>query len=93
MAAIEDVARQCAEWDPNPETRDATLRMISSGSRAELEKHFGARLEFGTAGLRGPMGPGYNCMSDVLVMQAAQVRDSLSRAQVLPAQGRRSREA
>ena len=30
------------------------------------------RLKFGTAGLRGAMGAGYNCMNDLVVLQTSQ---------------------
>ena len=39
---------------------------------ASLAASFGSPLEFGTAGLRGPMGAGSACMNEVTVMQAAQ---------------------
>ena len=39
---------------------------------ASLSASFSASLEFGTAGLRGPMGAGSACMNEVTVMQAAQ---------------------
>lgn len=67
-----DVARQSAEWDPNPETTAQTLALIEAGNEAEIQKLFGSRLEFGTAGLRGVMGPGPNAMNDLTVIQAAQ---------------------
>ncbi len=74
MEAIVALARQWVDWDPNPETRAQTVEMIERADEAELTRHFGSRLEFGTAGLRGPMGPGPNCMSDLTVLQAAQAR-------------------
>jgi hypothetical protein len=71
--AIIALAQQWVNWDPNPETKAQTVAMLERGNAAELTLHFGSRLEFGTAGLRGPMGPGPNCMSDLCVIQAAQV--------------------
>ena len=74
MATPLDIAKQSAEWDTNAETRAQTLEIIASGDADQLQKLFGSRLEFGTAGLRGVMGPGPNAMNDLTVIQAAQVR-------------------
>jgi phosphomannomutase len=37
-----------------------------------LQSLLGKRMAFGTAGLRGPMGPGYAQMNNLVVMQTAQ---------------------
>ncbi len=42
-----------------------------AGALAELESAFAGPLEFGTAGLRGPLGPGPARMNRVVVSQAA----------------------
>ncbi|MFC4910604.1 phospho-sugar mutase [Actinomadura gamaensis] len=60
------------EWlaqDPDPETR-AELTALLDDEDA-LRDRFGARLEFGTAGLRGELGAGPNRMNRVTVMRAA----------------------
>lgn len=38
----------------------------------ELERLFGHRLTFGTAGIRGKMGPGYSQMNDLVIIQTSQ---------------------
>lgn len=73
MSSPREVALLCSQWDPNPETKAQTLSILEANDEAELGRLFGARLEFGTAGLRGPMGPGPNAMNDLTVIQAAQV--------------------
>lgn len=70
-------AREWLAQDPDGETR-AELREIieraeagDADALADLEDRFGARLQFGTAGLRGALGAGSNRMNRVLVAQAA----------------------
>ena len=57
--------------DPDPETRAELAALIAAEDEAELQSRFGARLAFGTAGLRGELGAGPNRMNRVLVAQAA----------------------
>lgn len=75
-----DVVQAASAWiadDPDPETRaelQAILDEAVTGSLpavAELHARFDARLEFGTAGLRGQIAAGPNRMNRVLVGQAA----------------------
>jgi phosphomannomutase len=71
------VARAWLEQDPDNETRDELAGLIrdagagSDTALADLEDRFAARLEFGTAGLRGALGAGPNRINRVLVIQAA----------------------
>ena len=62
-------AGEWLEQDPDPETR-AELRALLDDPEA-LAERFGAKLEFGTAGLRGELGAGPNRMNRVTVMRAA----------------------
>ncbi len=62
-------AEQWLDQDPDPDTR-AELRAILDDPEA-LKDRFGAKLEFGTAGLRGELGAGPNRMNRVTVMRAA----------------------
>lgn len=70
-------ARAWLRQDPDHETRDELAGIITragSGDEsaiADLDDRFGARLAFGTAGLRGALGAGSNRMNRVLVAQAA----------------------
>ncbi|MDP9846607.1 phospho-sugar mutase [Streptosporangium lutulentum] len=57
--------------DPDPETRAELTALLESGDDEALRERFGARLEFGTAGLRGELGAGPNRMNRVTVMRAA----------------------
>ncbi|MEV4296138.1 phospho-sugar mutase [Microbispora rosea] len=69
-----DFVRLAQEWrdqDPDPETRAELDALLEHGDPAALEDRFGAKLEFGTAGLRGALGAGPNRMNRVTVMRAA----------------------
>ena len=68
-----DLHEQAQAWlaqDPDPATRHELQALIENNSD-ELIDCFSARLQFGTAGLRGKLGPGPNRMNRVVVMQAA----------------------
>ena len=76
-APILDAARAWWAQDPDGVTRDELAALIEAAeggdaaASADLDDRFGARLEFGTAGLRGRLGAGSNRMNRVLVSQAA----------------------
>jgi phosphomannomutase len=73
MESYREQARDWLAQDPDPETRtelSALLADETGGSRG-LADRFGAKLEFGTAGLRGELGAGPNRMNRVTVMRAA----------------------
>ncbi len=69
-----ELLAQAKAWraqDPDPETRAELAALIAAENEPELQSRFGARLAFGTAGLRGELGAGPNRMNRVLVAQAA----------------------
>uniref|UniRef100_A0A2I3GTE3 Phosphoglucomutase 2 n=1 Tax=Nomascus leucogenys TaxID=61853 RepID=A0A2I3GTE3_NOMLE len=63
---------QWLRWDKNSLTLEAVKRLIAEGNKEELRKCFGARMEFGTAGLRAAMGPGISRMNDLTIIQTTQ---------------------
>jgi phosphomannomutase len=68
--ALEALKTKALSWaadDPDPETAAAARALVAQGDAAVLADHFGTRLEFGTAGLRGALGPGPNRMNSALV--------------------------
>ena len=67
---LHDMARAWLDPDPDPATRSELERLIETND-AELADCFAGRLHFGTAGLRGPLGPGPNRMNRVVVLQSA----------------------
>jgi phosphomannomutase len=73
-------ARAWRDDDPDPGDRAELDQLIAAGDVDELRDRFAARLEFGTAGLRGAMGAGPNRMNRAVVIRAtaglaAYVRD------------------
>ncbi|GAA2817825.1 phospho-sugar mutase [Nonomuraea rubra] len=70
MTLIE-TARAWLAQDPDPDTRAELSALIEAEDLPALEDRFGAKLEFGTAGLRGELGAGPNRMNRVTVMRAA----------------------
>ncbi len=62
------------EWildDPDQETAQQLKDMLANEDYEQLEKHFAGFLQFGTAGLRGPIGPGPSCMNRAVVGRTA----------------------
>ncbi|SEG99506.1 phosphomannomutase [Nonomuraea solani] len=70
MSLLQEARRWLAQ-DPDPDTRAELSALIEREDLAALEERFGAKLEFGTAGLRGELGAGPNRMNRVTVMRAA----------------------
>ena len=58
--------------EADKEVRRLTSLAIERGDLTVLKKLFMTRMEFGTAGLRGKMGPGYNQMNDLVIVQTGQ---------------------
>ncbi|XP_073502309.1 phosphopentomutase isoform X2 [Phyllobates terribilis] len=70
--ALDSAAATWLTWDKNPKTSEQVKKLVSDGNKEELEKCFGSRMEFGTAGLRAAMGPGVSHMNDLTIIQTTQ---------------------
>ena len=75
--ALLDIARAWLAEDPDPATAaelSALIEKAEAGdadAAAELADAFDGTLQFGTAGLRGRLGPGSNRMNRIVVARAA----------------------
>ena len=59
------------EDDPDPVTALRLQKLLDSGDEATLRTYFNGFLQFGTAGLRGPNGPGPSSMNRAVVGRTA----------------------
>ncbi|XP_072748224.1 phosphopentomutase isoform X4 [Anoplolepis gracilipes] len=60
------------QWNKDPKAKDEIFEYLNNGHIKILSNLFLKRLEFGTAGLRGRMGPGYSQMNDLVIVQTGQ---------------------
>jgi phosphomannomutase len=71
----DDLRAAAARWiagDPDPETRAQLQRLIDAGDDAVLREHVGGTLTFGTAGIRGIVGPGPLRMNRAVVIRTTR---------------------
>ena len=70
----ESLRAEVEEWielDPDPVTAAILQGWLADGDEAQLRASFAGFLEFGTAGLRGPIGPGPSRMNRAVVARTA----------------------
>ncbi len=69
-----DLIQEVTEWikhDPDPNTAKQLQQWLDQNNLEKLTAAFNGFLQFGTAGLRGPIGPGPSCMNRAVVSRAA----------------------
>ena len=59
------------EHDPDPVTREHLVTLLNRSDAPAIENLFSSRIQFGTAGLRGRLGPGPNRMNQLTVRRLA----------------------
>ena len=59
------------EDDPDPLTANHLRELLAADNYNQLRKYFSGFLQFGTAGLRGPIGPGPSSMNRAVVGRTA----------------------
>lgn len=75
MSDTIDLTAQAEAWiagDPDTETAAELRGLLDAGDEAELTERLGAKLEFGTAGLRGIVGAGPNRMNRAVVIRTTR---------------------
>jgi phosphoglucomutase len=73
---VEDQIRQLCdeylEYEEHPDFLNELKRLVAQGDDASLRDRFYTQLAFGTGGLRGRIGAGYNRMNPYVVSRATQ---------------------
>ena len=64
-------AQEWLEHDPDPETRNEINELLEKEKKEKIKELFNSHLSFGTARLRGSLGPGPNRMNRVTVRRLA----------------------
>jgi phosphomannomutase len=70
----DQLKNEVLDWidnDPDAKTANQLTQWLKEENKSELERCFAGFLQFGTAGLRGPMGPGPSCMNRAVVSRTA----------------------
>jgi len=70
-AALRTEVENWINDDPDPVTARQLRELLSADDEIQLRTFFSGFLQFGTAGLRGPVGPGPSCMNRAVVGRAA----------------------
>jgi phosphomannomutase len=70
-AALKQEVESWIADDPDPATAQELVDLLAREDETTLRKYFSGFLQFGTAGLRGPIGPGPSCMNRAVVGRAA----------------------
>ncbi|XP_017260750.2 glucose 1,6-bisphosphate synthase [Kryptolebias marmoratus] len=69
---LDKAVHQWLTWDRNPWTRAQVDSLVAAGRLDDLRSRLCNSLSFGTAGLRAPMGAGFNRINDLTVIQSTQ---------------------
>ena len=72
---INEITKRAKEYiarEKDPHFRKEVEELLAKGDNKELEDRFYQNLEFGTGGLRGVIGGGYNRMNTLVVKSATQ---------------------
>jgi phosphomannomutase len=91
MSTHDPLQAQTLEWiedDPDPACQAELRQLLASARWGDLQERFSALLQFGTAGLRGPIGAGPARMNRAVVARATAALCKHVRARVERAEQR-----
>ncbi|PBC27809.1 Glucose 1,6-bisphosphate synthase [Apis cerana cerana] len=69
---LDNKINEWLKWNKDVIHEHKVQELILNNNNKVLSSLFLKRLEFGTAGLRGRMGPGYNQINDLVIIQTGQ---------------------
>ena len=69
---LRDLTRRWIAGDPDPDTRKSLQALVEANDEEELAKAMGEPLTFGTAGIRGEVGPGSGRMNRATVIRTTR---------------------
>ena len=72
MSDLLERAQAWIEGDPDPVTRGELQNLVDTGDDDALDRAMGGSLTFGTAGIRGEVGPGSNRMNRAVVIRTTR---------------------
>lgn len=72
QAILRQKAEDYIAWEQHPAFRDEVRILLDKGDWAELEERFYTELSFGTGGIRGIMGGGFNRMNPYVIQRASE---------------------
>ena len=84
---LEASVRAWMAADPDPATREETQALLDLGDQPGLADRFGTQLQFGTAGMRGALGPGPNRMNRAQVRRISAALADVLASDDVPGRG------
>ncbi|KAM9853324.1 glucose 1,6-bisphosphate synthase [Aulostomus maculatus] len=69
---LDEAVQRWLTWDKNRRTRAQVESLLAAGDHEDLKSRLSSRMSFGTAGLRAPMGAGFNRINDLTIIQSTQ---------------------
>ncbi|MEE2757162.1 MAG: phospho-sugar mutase [Myxococcota bacterium] len=79
---IHKVAQDWVDQDPDIDSKAEGQALIDANDEEALMSHFGRSLSFGTAGLRGALGPGPNRMNSATVIRVTSALAAYTKATI-----------
>jgi phosphoglucomutase len=72
QATLQKKASDYIQWETHPTFRSEVQELLAKADWKELEERFYTELSFGTGGIRGVMGGGFNRMNPYVIQRASE---------------------